>query len=290
MVRLDGVGLDYGAGRSKAVRAARPHLRDAGRRVPLAARPVRRRQDQPAAAAASRGAADAAGRLIAARHRHRRAPRRATCRRCAGASAWCSRISACCRISPPSTTSPCRCASPAGRRARSAPTSAEMLRWVGPGAQAGRPPGRTLRRRAAARRDRPRGGRPARSLLLADEPTGNLDEVQAERLMQLLQGDEPAGHHRGRRHPQRRAGRPPPRPRAAAATSGRLVATMASRARRAACCARRGSTISACAARSSDRLLPLLVARWRSWPPWRWPARSAPPRSRGTGSRAPARR
>jgi cell division transport system ATP-binding protein len=61
----------------------------------------------------------------------------------------------------------------------------EMLRWVGLAKQAGAPPaelsGGEQQRVAIARAviSRP-------NLLLADEPTGNLDEVQAERLMQLL--------------------------------------------------------------------------------------------------------
>jgi cell division transport system ATP-binding protein len=63
---------------------------------------------------------------------------------------------------------------------------AEIMRWVGLSRRAGAHPaelsGGEQQRVAIARAVI---GRP--SLLLADEPTGNLDDAQAERLMQLMQ-------------------------------------------------------------------------------------------------------
>ncbi|MBV9784874.1 MAG: cell division ATP-binding protein FtsE [Acidisphaera sp.] len=87
----------------------------------------------------------------------------------------------------------------------------EMLRWVGLSAKtASRPPelsGGEQQRVAIARAVIARP-----DLLVADEPTGNLDEAQAERLMQLLQEMNRLGttvlvatHNEGlvRRHPAR---------------------------------------------------------------------------------------
>jgi cell division transport system ATP-binding protein len=88
---------------------------------------------------------------------------------------------------------------------------AEMLRWVGLARRAdAHPPelsGGEQQRVAIARAVI---GRPA--LLLADEPTGNLDDIQAERLMQLLRELNRLGttivvathnEHLVRRHPAR---------------------------------------------------------------------------------------
>jgi cell division transport system ATP-binding protein len=112
-------------------------------------------------------------------------PAGARCPGCAGASASCSRISACSRIISAfdNVALPLRLAGRPEGQIQADVT--EMMRWVGlsqrldarPAAMSGGEQQRVAIARAVI-------GRPR--LLLADEPTGNLDDTQAERLMQLL--------------------------------------------------------------------------------------------------------
>ena len=64
----------------------------------------------------------------------------------------------------------------------------ELLDEVGVGDRADAPPGGTVGRRAAARRLLPGAGECARSCLLADEPTGNLDIETAAQVFDALMG------------------------------------------------------------------------------------------------------
>jgi cell division transport system ATP-binding protein len=61
----------------------------------------------------------------------------------------------------------------------------ELLRWVGLGDRMHCPAAGALRGREAARRHRPGADRAA-ELLLADEPTGNVDPSLARRLLRLF--------------------------------------------------------------------------------------------------------
>ena len=179
---------------------------------------------------------------------------------------------------------------------------AEMLSWVG------------LARRQHARPAELSGGEQQRvaiaravitrpSLLLADEPTGNLDETQAERLMQLLKEMNRLGttvvvatHNDGlvARHPARalllehgrlETGRgggaaPPRHPAGCAARATRWRARLERRT-----CGRRASMILASGAPCRTGCCRCWSARWRSSPCSHSPGRSAPPRWRPAGSR-----
>ena len=103
--------------------AARSQFRAGGRRVPLAARTASGAGKTSLLRLMYLAIRPTRGRLASSAPISR--PRSAArCRGCGGGSGWCSRISACCRTCRRSTMWRCRCGSPAGRRARSAPTSA----------------------------------------------------------------------------------------------------------------------------------------------------------------------
>ena len=58
---------------------------------------------------------------------------RSSCRASGGGSGWCSRSTGCSITCRPSTTPPCRCASPGARSTAIATDVAELLSWVGLG-------------------------------------------------------------------------------------------------------------------------------------------------------------
>ena len=107
-----------------------------------------------------------------------------TCATARSASSF--RASTWCRARARSSTSSCRsptpaCAAPsAGARAERALRSVGMAHRMRPSAL------RALRRPAAARRGRARASSPTRSLILADEPTGNLDSRSTEDVLRIF--------------------------------------------------------------------------------------------------------
>ena len=131
-------------------------------------------------------------------------PRRSSPTSATARSASSSRASTCCRAPARSRTSSCRCSTRAWRRASGASARTAALERVGPG-RAARPPSEpALRRPAAARGHRARAGRPARRLILADEPTGNLDSRTSVEVMALFQELDRERHHRRAGHPRAR--------------------------------------------------------------------------------------
>ena len=71
------------------------------------------------------------------------------------------------------------------KRRRRWRASKEILAYLGLADRVTHRPVGTVRRRAAARRDRPRGRQRA-AVLFADEPTGNLDPHTADHVFQAL--------------------------------------------------------------------------------------------------------
>ena len=149
------------------------------------------------------------------RPRPRRRSRARRSRTTAATSAWSSRTTSCCRTARSTTTSPTRCRSPAARGREIREKVPDILRLTGLSTKLHNYPdqlsGGEQQRVSVARAfvNHP-------PLLLADEPTGNLDPETSIGIMQLLYRINRTGTTGRGRHARRRDGRPhaPPRDRA----------------------------------------------------------------------------
>ena len=114
---------------------------------------------------------------------------------CCETPPWVSSTSSttCCRSSARSRTSRCRFSSGAWR-ARSRARAVGSARALGLGGGSSHRPSRTLRRRAAARRSRA-GAHHRPRIVLADEPTGNLDGTSCEADPRSHDGAQPRARH-----------------------------------------------------------------------------------------------